>query len=116
MALTDTVPVYYDDESLCNAQQRNVALSTPAPTTADWSSVRPNPASEVLFITLLALDRQGVNFQLLNSAGVPLRSLVLPENYGQYMLDVSALPAGIYGYKAWNLEGSVQTGKLVIIK
>lgn len=75
-------------------------------------SVRPNPARDLLYI--FASGEADLNFQLYNAAGLPLRSLVLPAAGGQQTLDVSALPPGIYWYRAWNTEGRVQTGKVVI--
>jgi hypothetical protein len=112
LALADTVPAYYDDELLCNAQPRNNVSSAAAPAAENWVRVRPNPARDLLYIS--ASGEADLNFQLYNAAGLPLRSLVLPAAGGQQMLDVSALPLGIYWYRAWDTEGRVQTGKVVI--
>jgi hypothetical protein len=76
--------------------------------------VYPNPASEVLYTTLAEPAGQDLHFQLLSATGMVLRNRILSGGEGQYMLDISALPPGIYWYRIMSTEGVVQTGKVVI--
>jgi subtilisin family serine protease len=68
-------------------------------------SMYPNPAQDVLQLTLTGEAARKVNVSLINSLGVPVATGDYVRTDEPLMLDVAALPAGIYLVKVTDNKG-----------
>ena len=78
---------------------------------ADLVKVYPNPASNML--NLSSHGNEGANFQLISVSGQVVATKVLT---GKDVIDISALPAGLYIYTVTDKDNAVQRGKVTVAR
>jgi hypothetical protein len=77
--------------------------------------VRPNPANNILYITLgdLAI---GTKISLYNTQGIVVKQLAINPLQKEYIMDISKLPSGLYVAILHNYVSIIDRRKVVISK
>jgi len=115
MVALGSLPMAYDDEKICFAQQRlgveDRGNHTNHPTGV-W--VYPNPAHDLLNIAWYDSGETAPKLEVFDAYGRAVRSVNLAGNAGSTQLDISQLPAGIYVYHVYLSGAASFSNKLTI--
>ncbi|TNE64840.1 MAG: T9SS type A sorting domain-containing protein [Bacteroidetes bacterium] len=87
------------------------ALPTKVPDRIDWN-IRPNPASDLLYITCPDCKPESMQAVLYNTQGKPVRACTKAGT--QASLDVRNLPAGLYLLELADKNGPVGVKRVVV--
>lgn len=83
-----------------------------APTPPAWE-VHPNPAADQFRVTLP--ERTSVTLRLLDLAGKVVQQSAVPEGQAEAVLDVAALPAGMYVLQLQQ-QGELSTRRVIVAR
>ena len=103
----------WDGRSNC-FEERPLAQQQPADLASPFT-VRPNPAHTQLYISNTVVSDQPHHFVLYASNGTKVLEKTLSAQFRDTILDVGALPVGLYYYTIYGTNAIPQTGKLAIV-
>ncbi len=102
--------VIVTDANGCNFNAEFSLVGQEEYTKQNSSVVYPNPTSDVIGFYF----RSDVAFiQLMNSEGKLIATIQPEINVGNFLFNAKALPAGVYTYRIFYLNDTIQNGKLV---
>ncbi len=79
-------------------------------------SVQPNPASNWISVDYsLPLNETTAELIITSTAGSIVKNLILQENIGQKVIDLSNIPSGTYSYNIKSLS-FIKSGKIIVVK
>jgi hypothetical protein len=107
---------YFDDFSVSIIDMSGVGIDERAKSPLFLSNPVPNPASSAVQIKYRFPGNQAAELILLDSKGIQVKNISLPENSGTISLSVDNLKSGIYFYRIGGSFGTSEVKKLVVIR